>query len=169
MEDSFVDTRDGKTYKTIKIGEQIWMAENLAYKASSGCWAYDYDDINMKKYGYLYDLETAKKVCPAGWHLPSKSEWKKLIDYLGGENIAGGKLKEKEFSSLFGGFMSTSFNSSSVSFYNLGDFGCWWSATKFGFDYNVYSYYLSIFASHDQAVLDDSIECNGFSVRCIKD
>ena len=88
------DKRDGKTYKTVKIGTQEWMAENLAYKPSSGnYWAYDDDNSNVAKYGYLYDWETAKKVCPSGWHLPSDEEWTTLTDYLGGEDVAGTKMK----------------------------------------------------------------------------
>jgi uncharacterized protein (TIGR02145 family) len=79
------DKRDGKTYKTVKIGNQVWMAENLAFKPSSGnYWAYDDDNSNVAKYGYLYDWETALDVCPAGWHLPSDKEWPVLTDYLGG-------------------------------------------------------------------------------------
>ncbi len=90
-EDSSTTT---KTYKTVKIGTQVWMSENLAYKPSTGnYWAYHDDNANVAKYGYLYDWETACKVCPSGWHLPSDEEWTTLIDYLGGEDVAGGKMK----------------------------------------------------------------------------
>ncbi len=92
---SFTDSRDGKVYKTVKIGTQTWMAENLAFKTESGCWAYDNDESNVAKYGRFYNWETSKKVCPAGWHLPSDKEWKTLTDFLGGENVAGGKMKSK--------------------------------------------------------------------------
>jgi uncharacterized protein (TIGR02145 family) len=91
---TFKDSRDGKTYKTVKIGAQTWMAENLAFKAGNGCVAYDNNKTNAATYGYLYDWETAKKVCPIGWHLPSKAEWVTLITYSGGEKTAGNKLKE---------------------------------------------------------------------------
>ena len=90
---TFTDPRDGKVYKTVKIGNQIWMAENLAYNASSGCWTSKNDESYESKYGYLYDWETALKVCPIGWHLPSDDEWNTLVNYLGGESIAGGKMK----------------------------------------------------------------------------
>ena len=69
------------------------MAENLAYEASEGCWAYDNNKNNVRKYGYIYDWETAKNVCPDGWHLPSDKEWFELTEYLGGLNVAGGKLR----------------------------------------------------------------------------
>jgi uncharacterized protein (TIGR02145 family) len=91
---TFKDSRDGKTYKTVKIGTQTWMANNLAFKASSGCFAYDNNKNNVVLYGYLYNWETAKKVCPTGWHLPSMAEWTTLADYAGGNKTAGNKLKE---------------------------------------------------------------------------
>ncbi len=84
--DSLIDTRDGKIYKTIKIGEQWLMAENLAYKPDQGnFWAYDNDSSNVSKYGYLYDWETAKNVAPKGWHLPTELDWKTLRKSLGGK------------------------------------------------------------------------------------
>lgn len=83
---SFTDTRDGKTYKTVKIGEQWIMAENLAYKPANGnYWAYDNDSANVAKYGYLYDWETAKQVAPQGWHLPTESDWMTLRKSFGGK------------------------------------------------------------------------------------
>lgn len=90
---TFTDLRDGRTYKTLEICNQTWMAENLAYKAYSGCWAYDGNQNNVIKYGYLYNWETAKIACPSGWHLPDDEEWTTLIDYLGGVEVASRKLK----------------------------------------------------------------------------
>ena len=55
---------------------------------------YDNSENNCKIYGGLYHWTTAKNVCPAGWHLPDKADWDLLINYLGGRQIAGGKLKE---------------------------------------------------------------------------
>ena len=89
---SFRDARDGKFYRTVVIGNQEWMAENLAYAPSSGnYWSYDNDDANVEIYGYLYDWHTALDACPLGWHLPTDDEWIELINYLG--DNTGGKLK----------------------------------------------------------------------------
>jgi len=95
---TFKDTRDGKTYKTVKIGEQTWMAENMNHQGKDGklglC--YDKKPENCKTYGMLYNFEAAKKACPSGWHLPSNIEWQKLVDFAGGNAIAGNKLKAKK-------------------------------------------------------------------------
>lgn len=99
----YIDKRDGKTYKTIQIGTQVWFAENLAYKQRSrGCKPYRLDKKNVSKYGYLYTWKVAKKSCPQGWHLPSKDEWQILIDNIGSEN-AGIKMKSETDWNLFEG------------------------------------------------------------------
>ena len=114
---TFTDARDGREYKWVKIGNQVWMAENLAAtKYNDGtaiplvtdntawknlttpgyCW-YNNDEAGYKNtYGALYNWYTVNtdKLCPTGWHLPTDAEWTTLTDYLGSGSVAGGKLKE---------------------------------------------------------------------------
>jgi uncharacterized protein (TIGR02145 family) len=84
---TMTDWRDPKEYKTVQIGEQIWMAENLAYnnpKNQSDCFR---DSVsNCIKYGRLYTWEVANKICPKGWRLPTKSEFESLLSYAGGRD-----------------------------------------------------------------------------------
>jgi len=106
------DARDNKTYKTVKIGAQTWLAENLNYEAKGskchgeGGLVYnektEKHDItlsnaeiqaNCKKYGRLYNWKTALKACPSGWHLPTNEEWKILTEVVGGDSTAGKNLK----------------------------------------------------------------------------
>jgi TonB family protein len=104
-QNTFTDPRDGKKYKTAKIGNQTWIAQNLDYHGEDGYLGLCYGDEpqkkirkpeNCKKYGRLYDWNEATKACPKGWHLPSNKEWEILMDFAGGkEEIPGNKLKAK--------------------------------------------------------------------------
>jgi uncharacterized protein (TIGR02145 family) len=80
---SFVDPRDGKKYRTVTIGTQRWFAENLAFKTPTGSFCYDDDERNCASDGRLYTFAVAKTACPAGSHLGSDDEWKKLETALG--------------------------------------------------------------------------------------
>ncbi len=91
---TFIDSRDQIVYNWVKVGTQTWMAENLAYKTDTECWAYDNIESNATVYGYLYTWELAQTVAPEGWHLPSQVEWQTLVDHLGGEDKAYDKLLE---------------------------------------------------------------------------
>jgi uncharacterized protein (TIGR02145 family) len=105
--DPFTDARDGQTYKTVCIGSQTWMAQNLNY-AAPGSSCYGDDASNCSTYGHLYTSSTMMQgaaastanpsgvqgVCPKGWHVPSAPEWTQLINFLGGPTVAGGALKK---------------------------------------------------------------------------
>jgi len=167
------DNRDGKRYKTVVIDGKRWMGENLNYQTTSGSWCYKNDYSKCNVYGRLYDWNTAKTVCPGGWHLPSRQEWNDLEKAAGGRK-AGKNLKSKSgwdnrgngtdkygFSALPGGYRD-----SFGDFINAGNYGNWWTATEYdgsyaysrGMDYDldgVYEYYDS--------------KSYGRSVRCVAD
>jgi uncharacterized protein (TIGR02145 family) len=114
--DDFIDTRNNQTYKTVIIGDQIWMARNLNYRGTEPdtlgvC--YDNKPSNCQTYGRLYDWAMAmdldesynqksyghdpkhQGICPEGWHLPSNTEWQTLVEYIGAGANMGVKLRAK--------------------------------------------------------------------------
>lgn len=86
------DLRDGKVYKTVTIGDQVWMAENLNFETDSS-FCYNDSAEYCAKYGRLYVWTAAMDACPSGWHLPDLAEWKTLLAAVGGDSVAGAKLK----------------------------------------------------------------------------
>jgi len=90
---SVKDSRDGKTYQTVTIGDQVWFAENLNYITSG---SYEYSEAsrpNFDGFGRYYTWYDARQACPSGWHIPSVEEWEDLFDNLGGRGASGSKLK----------------------------------------------------------------------------
>jgi len=165
-------TYQEQTYKTVVIGTQTWMAENLNY-AAEGSKCYDNLDSNCDKYGRLYSWSTALTVCPSGWHLPTRNEWQVMTAYIGGESTEGKMLKATSgwngadvygFSALPGGQGQSDGNFGSV-----GNRGYWWSASVNGFD----GYNTSTYARYMYYVGEDArwsyYTSSFFSVRCLKD
>jgi uncharacterized protein (TIGR02145 family) len=177
---TFTDKRDGKVYKIVKIGRQVWFAENLNYAAK---WSRCYEDSpdSCAKYGRLYGWEAALKACPAGTHLPTNEEWATLVDYVGGDSTAGIKLKSSTgwhwygdhniadngtddygFSALPGG-CGIVFDGDAA---DVGGTGCWWSATDDGADV-AWGWTMQFY---DELVYKDvSLNFSWHSVRCVLD
>jgi uncharacterized protein (TIGR02145 family) len=166
------DPRDGKKYRTVKIGSQIWMAENLNYAIkNSGC--YEKQDVNCEKYGRLYTWKAASKICPEGWHLPNKTEFETLFNSVGGKAAAAKKLKTKNGWREGNGFDTYGFSAlpagskDSKGKYDLKFLGTnFWSSSEKNND-KAASMYLSFYAESAFLGLDD--KKNAFSVRCVKD
>jgi len=195
-----VTDADGNIYTTVIIGTQIWMGENLkTTKYNDGtsippvtdntqwknlntaafCWYKNDASTYENPYGALYNWFAVNtgKLCPTGWHVPTHAEWTALTDYLGGEVVAGGKLKESGilhwdspnvdatdesgFTGLPGGGRQDG------EFLFLGISGSWWSASESntnwaierGLNYNSGSVFWVNF----------NPKTNGYSVRCLKD
>jgi len=174
----FKDKRDGNHYNTIKIGNQVWMKQNLSYHTDEGSWSYDEDWHNQRKYGYLYDWRHANNVCPEGWHLPSKQEFQVLIDNCKklGQNAYEVLTAEGKdgFSASFGGYLKklTYEGMEIFQFRGKGYSAYYWSSAKeksflHSCDYD--GSYLNI--SKDSAHVDINTMpyTFGASVRCIKD
>ena len=94
-DDDLFDDRDGRTYRTVTIGSQTWMAENLNYE-NGDSFCFEYEEENCERYGRLYPWESAQSACPDGWHMPSPEEFSTLIDLAGGKAVAGARLKSME-------------------------------------------------------------------------
>jgi uncharacterized protein (TIGR02145 family) len=194
---------EGNVYNITTIGTQTWMKENLrATQFSNGtsiplvtsrlewyylsgpgyCW-YDNNTNNIRTYGALYNWYTVdsksngnKNLCPSGWHVPNEHDWSTLIDFLGGDSIAVGKLKETGedhwqspntlasdetgFTALPGG--GRDYNGA---FYDMGRFGHWWSSTEF-VSGGAWSWFMGYDGSGGYRY--GRFEQDGFSVRCIK-
>ncbi|MCL2101790.1 MAG: fibrobacter succinogenes major paralogous domain-containing protein, partial [Fibromonadales bacterium] len=168
----FTDPRDGKTYKTVKIGVQTWMAENLNYP-ETGSMCYDDKSANCREYGRLYSWWAAMRACPKGWHLPTDTEWEILADFAGGSDTASRKLRAKSgwsddgngtddygFSALPGG------GSGSGLYDDAGYFGFWWSATEY--DANDAWARRMVYGS-EYVNRNHIVKSYSFSVRCVQD
>jgi uncharacterized protein (TIGR02145 family) len=175
---SYKDTRDGKEYRTVEIGTQTWMAENLNYNASSSL-CYNNDPANCQKYGRLYDWATAKTACPSGWHLPSREEWESLVNTVSNITTAGGRLKTgKGWDSYqgnpgngsndydFSALPSGGYNVLEKTFSGMGTISAWWTSIER--DNNNAHISITTNQSATLATMLELPKLNGLSVRCLK-
>ena len=188
---TFVDSRDGKKYRTVSIvgSTQTWMTENLNYETANS-YCYDDDASNCAKYGRLYLWSVAmdsagtwstsgkgcgsygtcnpaypvRGVCPAGWHLPSLSEWNTLFAPYGGafpvRFISEGENESYPLSALPAGYRGIA-----GGYFYEGYAARFWSSTENGSQ----AYFMSMDRYDSYASLDYGSKENGFSVRCVKD
>ena len=177
--DGQVTDRDGNTYKTVKIGNHVWMAENLRVNVGEN-WCYKGLTENCEKFGRLYAWDAAMEACPVGWHLPSQSEWYTLFSAVGGKETAGQMLKSDSGWNDFKGKNcngSDSFSFSAIPAgykYESGDWvhyssernsAYFWSSTEDGYHL---AYCMSLICTNTPSLTPDK-KGNGYSVRCIKD
>jgi uncharacterized protein (TIGR02145 family) len=192
--------KEDSLLESVKIGTQIWTSRNLevstyrngepirlalspeewldAARKGEGAWCYyNYDPKNGEIYGKLYNwfcVKDSRGLAPSGYHIPSDLEWSLLSEYLGGEEIAGFKMKSTSgWSNGGNGDNSSGFNAlpGGVCFYdgnfcNIPDYGFWWSSsendTYFAWDRYLNNSYTKVFRN------DNNKKC-GFSVRCLRD
>jgi uncharacterized protein (TIGR02145 family) len=197
--DGTVKDIDGNVYHTVKIGTQTWMVENLkTTKYNDGtpitlvtdnaewlgigseayCW-YDNDSArNMETYGALYNWYTVKtgKLAPTGWHVATDQDWTTLTTFLGGESVAGGKLKEKGtgkwqspntgatnevgFTALPAGYRNTD-----GTFTDMGMSGDWWTSTELT---GINAWFRGVGNNLSSVSRVGLSKAYGLSVRCVK-
>jgi len=191
------DSRDGKTYNTVLIDTQCWFAQNLnvgtkvlgnTYQANNSIiekYCYSDDENNCNIYGGLYEwdeamqystIEGAQGICPVGWHLPTDAEWTTLTTFLGGEGLAGGKMKEvgnthwetPNIASNSSGFTALPGGRSYISgnFFDLTTYAFFWSSSQDNttFEWDQLLVYSNQYIYRREAGMTD-----GLSIRCIKD
>ena len=187
---------DSNVYNTVTLGTQIWMKENLKVtKYNDGaaiplvndnsvwfhtitpayCW-YNYNHSTLNALYNWYTVNT-HKLCPIGWHVPTDIEWTILTNYLGGDSIAGGKLKEIDtihwIHINIGASNETGFTAlpygycrPDETFGGIGYYGFWWSATEDGSDY---AFDRDMHFDNSNIDINNHSKRYGFSVRCVKD
>lgn len=192
----FTDSRDGNQYETVEIGTQCWMKVNLAYlpsvspsaigsETSPYYYVYGYQGTsvteakatdNYQTYGVLYNWTAALTACPQGWHLPTDAEWTTLTTFLGGEIVAGGKMKEagtahwnspntgatnsSGFTALPGGGRDYNGYFSSVGG------GYWWSSTEYS---SASAWARRLYHDYENVYISSDDKDYGYSVRCLRD
>lgn len=199
--DGVVDA-DGNVYQTVKIGTQTWMAENLhttkfrngdpvpyihddyqwgSLTTSAAYCDYNHEAANVEKFGRLYNwyaVTDSRNIAPVGWHVPTDYEWVTLIEFLGGENVAGGKMKtigtsiwtspntNATNSSNFSALPAGGRNNGNGFFQGLYGFAVFWSSTEY---VSTASWYVQLIYNQESISHTFTYKPSGFSVRLIKD
>jgi uncharacterized protein (TIGR02145 family) len=191
-----VTDTEGNIYKTILIGAQVWMAENLAStKFNDGTditWATNINDWNLAtnpayswynnitvSYGALYNWYAVNsgKLCPSGWHVPTDDEWTALSTYLGGSVVAGSKLKEtgtvhwqspNSGATNISGFTALpgGYRYYNGTFNSIKRYGYWWTSTE---NSTSNAYGRDMYHGYSNLDRISSDKRSGASIRCIKD
>jgi uncharacterized protein (TIGR02145 family) len=199
IEGTITDDRDQQTYKTVKIGDQTWMAENLKYKALGESWCYgEGGQVNIyngekdktllpseieaycNKYGRLYTWEAAKNACPSGWHLPNRDEWGTLAKAVGATGDYGnGGTAGKALKSTDGWYNNGNgadyFGFSALPGGYRGDYGGFGNADVSGdwwtaTEYDSNTAYVrGMYSYGDYVAEHNNGKSDGLSVRCVND
>ncbi len=192
---------EGNVYKTITIGTQEWMAENLKTRyygngevipSAANCCShyYDFDESYSCPHGMTYSwyvCTDSRQLCPVGWHVPSDAEWTILTDFLGGNEIAGGRMKSignltdssgfwltpnegasnsSGFSALPSGAFSHNMNGGFMEFLSINNYGYYWSSTSI----NAESSYYRVLTYNSQSIIRNYYsKLSEYSVRCVRD
>ncbi len=193
----YLDMRNNRNYNTVQVGSQCWFSQNLnvgtlvslsSDQTNNGIiekYCFGNSETNCDTYGGLYQWDEVMQytttqgtqgICPAGWHIPAQGEYANLVNFLGGNGQAGGKMKEtgtahwlspntgatnsSGFTGLPGGFR---FHVDGTSI-QLGQYGYFWSSTQ---NDGTHKWYRQLYNSDANAAENNTWKFNGFSIRCV--
>lgn len=181
------DDRDGQVYKTVVIGTQTWMAQNLNYEMDSifqfNNWCYENSADSCAKYGRLYTWGLALSACPVGWHVPDTTELHAFINFVNannGDEGVGTSLKSTTGWNAYPGIATGTdrFGFSAIpigysdNFYGSGSNTYFWSVTegiKSYKGFTDYAFYMSLLYNGEISLLGYYKKSYAFSIRCLKD
>lgn len=174
-EGCFVDSRDNTTYRWVKIGSQIWMAENLRFKDVSGCIEFRNKKNYTKNQGYLYTWESAQKAVPEGWHIPSDEEYAEMFKYIAGDGANSRIIHDSLEQDKYGFNLETngSYDAGRDKFFKP---FCWVASAKywsssFGLSMKkdtLYSYFIYEPHYHRTGIVSTFDKLDAMHVRCVK-